>query len=201
MRKYFLSNSEGIFKLFTSLLSNQGLGNTMALIFFLMVAQGYAQRTAGDMVGSNELKLNALYLPGGYPELSYERILGNKSAVGISVGFFMGSPDSNYATDMLIFDKAILPYYRYYFGQRRASGFFLEGNTLIYSEKSNLQDSRETGLGMGLAVGMKVLVKNNWHIDLLAGGGVGINSRDSDSDFLNIPDMYPRLGIAIGKRF
>jgi len=200
MQKLFLSISDSIFKLFTSLLSIQGLGNTMALVFFLMIAQGYSQRTTGNRVSSNELKLNALYLPGGYPELSYERILGHKSAVGISVGFFIGSSGPNYATDMLIFDKAILPYYRYYFGQRRANGFFLEGNTIIYSEKSKIQDSQETGLGLGLAVGMKLFMKNNWHVDLLAGGGVGINSRDSDSDFLNIPDMYPRLGIAIGKR-
>ena len=201
MRKYFLSNSESIFKLFTSLLNNQGLGNIIALVFFVMTAQGYSQRTAGNKDSSNELKLNALYLPGGYPELSYERIFGNKSAIGISVGFFMGSSGPNYVTDMLIFDKAILPYYRYYFGQRRASGFFLEGNTIIYSDKSKIQDNRETGLGLGLALGMKLFMKNNWHVDLLAGGGVGINRKDSNSDFLSIPDLYPRIGIAIGKRF
>lgn len=150
---------------------------------------------------NNELKLNVLYLPGGYSELTYERILGNNSAVGISIGFLIDSASSNYATDILTFDKAILPYYRYYFGQKRAAGFFLEGNSIFYSEKSMVQHERESGWGLGMAVGIKLIKNDNWHIDVFAGGGFGVNGRNTGSEFLNFPDMYPRLGLAIGKRF
>ena len=168
------------------------------------MVQGYTQigSANGDRVANNELKLNTLYLPGGYPEISYERILGNKSTVGISMGFLIGSAGPNYATDILTFDKALLPYYRYHFGKRRAAGFFVEGNTILYSNTSEFLDENETGWGVGLATGIKVFIKNNWNIDLFAGGGVNINKGNSNLDgYLDFPDMYPRLGLSIGKRF
>ncbi len=175
--------------------------NKVLPILLLCMVQGYAQIGSANRVASNELKLNTLYLPGGYAEFSYERILGNKSAVGISMGFLFGSSGPNYATDILTFNKAILPYYRYHFGKKRASGFFVEGNTILYSDTAEFIDEKETGWGMGLGFGIKLPMKNNWNVEFLAGGGFGINSRDDNSTFLNFPYMYPRLGLSIGKRF
>jgi len=114
----------------------------------------------------------------------------------------INSAGPNYATDIITFDKAIFPYYRYYFGQRRAAGFFVEGNAIVYSRESVLQEEKETGWGMGLAAGIKIRIKDNWNVDLMAGGGVNINKGNSNpTGYLDFPDMYPRLGLSIGKRF
>ncbi len=178
------------------------MNKAIPFLFFLVMAQGFSQSDPGKRDGSNELKLNTLYLPGGYPELSYERILGNKSAVGISAGFLIDSVGPNYATDILTFDKAVFPYYRYYFGQKRAAGFFVEGNGIIFSRESNIPEEKEAGWGLGLAFGIKLVMKSNWNVDLITGGGVNINKGNSNLDgYLDFPDLYPRLGLSIGKRF
>ena len=201
MKCKFVPNSNGLFAFLNAVFSILRSRILLVLVFLLMMIQGTSQNKSGHGAESNELKLNVLYLPGGYPELSYERILGNHSAVGISFGFLIDSGSSNYATDILTFDKAMLPYYRYYFGQKRAAGFFLEGNSIFYSEKSMVQDERESGWGLGMAVGIKLINSDNWHIDVIAGGGLGVNGSNTTSEFLNFPDLYPRLGLAIGKRF
>ncbi len=115
MRLVFLLNADKIFKFLRAFISLNKLNKAIPFLFFLVMAQGFSQSDPGKRDGSNELKLNTLYLPGGYPELSYERILGNKSAVGISMSFLIDSAGPNYATDFLAFDKAVFPYYRYYF--------------------------------------------------------------------------------------
>ncbi len=202
MRLVFLLKANKIFKFLSAFISLRKLNKAILLLLFFVTAQGFSQSDPGKRVLFNELKLNTLYLPGGYPELSYERILGSKSAVGISVGFLIDSAGPNYATDILTFDKALFPYYRYYFGQRRAAGFFVEGNTIIFSRESSFQEEKETGWGLGLAVGIKLIMKNNWNVDLIAGGGVHINKGNSNLDgYLDFPDVYPRLGLSIGKRF
>lgn len=176
-------------------------------LFCLTIAFGYSQKTIKSGFKNNEAKLNMLYLPGGYGELSYERILSRKSAFGVSIGLFMDSAGPNYATDILTYDFGVLPYFRYYFGHRRAAGFFLESNMLVFSRKGYGNGKEQWGLGLGLALGVKLLNKKDWSIDIVLGGG-GIFEAHNDSDDLqaayvdlNFPDLYPRLGIAIGKRF
>lgn len=201
MRLTFLINEGKIVKLLKAFYAIHNLNKVIPLLFLCMV-QGYSQMGSANKVASNELKLNTLYLPGGYAEFSYERILGNNSAVGISMGYLFDSAGPNYATDILTFDKALFPYYRYYFGNRRAAGFFVEGNTILYSDTFKVIDDNETGWGLGLAAGIKIFIKNNWNIDLIAGGGVNINKGNSNLDgYLDFPNMYPRLGLSIGKRF
>jgi len=202
MRLVFLLKHNKISKLHNSFIGIHKLNKTIPLLFFWLIVQGYSQSATGYGLKSNEIKLNTLYLPGGYPELSYERILGNNSAVGLSAGFLINSAGPNYATDIITFDKAIFPYYRYYFGQRRATGFFVEGNTIVYSRESVLQGDKETGWGLGLAAGIKIFIKDNWNVDLIVGGGVNINKGNSNpTGYLDFPDLYPRLGLTIGKRF
>lgn len=202
MRLVFVLNESHTSKFFCALFRLHKLNRAIPLLFFWIISFGYSQSEPVKKYGSNEIKLNTLYLPGGYPELSYERILGNNSAVGLSAGFLINSAGPNYATDIITFDKAIFPYYRYYFGQRRAAGFFVEGNTIVYSRESVSQEDKETGWGIGLAAGIKIIIKDNWNVDLMAGGGVNINKGNSNpSGYLDFPDMYPRLGLSIGKRF
>ncbi len=139
--------------------------------------------------GKNELKINAVYLLAGYPEITYERILGEESSVGMSVGFAL---DESFGLNFGMF-----PYYRLFFGKKRAAGFFVEGNGALYSEQLDLPtgEATKTAAGLGLALGGKFLTKGGWVAELYAGAG---------RNFLNTDDLsavYPRFGIQIGKRF
>ena len=138
---------------------------------------------------NNELKINAVYLLAGFPEFSYERILGEETAAGVSVGFAL---DDSFGLNFGMF-----PYYRLFFGKKRAAGFFVEGNGALYSESLDLdgRDTSKLGAGVGLAIGGKFLTKGGWVAELYAGAG---------RNFVNTDDLsaaYPRFGIHIGKRF
>ena len=55
-------------------------------------------------------------------------------------------------------------------------------------------DEKTTNFGMGAAVGFKLLTRNNYVGELFAGAG---RLFGDSLDF----EMYPRLGLSIGKRF
>ncbi|TMM58183.1 porin family protein [Maribacter algarum] len=174
------------------------------LLMSLSACQLFSQVSIKTDNVKNEMKVNALYLPGGYAELSYERIIGDKSAIGLTIGGFIIAEESNYVTDILTYDFAVLPYYRYYLGRKLAAGFFFEANSLVFSRDSFDETDKETGLGIGLAVGAKFMVRKNWSLEIVAGGGWNLNedtNTDTEGYFSNFPDVYPRLGITVGKRF
>ena len=173
----------------------------LILSIILMAQQGFAQKRLGSDSKKNEVRLNTLYLPAGYPELTYERALGRKSAIGITAGGFIGSPGPNYATDMITSDFAFLPHYRYYFGKRITSGFFIENNINIFYNEYDLGDENGFGVGLGLAVGAKFNLNNNWSVDLVTGGGLNFQQEPCENSYYCFPDAYPRLGISLGKRF
>jgi len=176
--------------------------NLLFIFSILIVTSSvFSQRTSTSDSHKNEIKLNTLFLAGGYAELSYERALGRKSAIGASVGTFIGSAGPNYATDILTYDFSALPYYRYYFGKQRTSGFFLESNVNVFLRESSLNDSSDWGLGIGLGLGAKFNIKKTWIIDVVAGGGSNSSQEPCGDSSLCFPDVYPRLGISIGKRF
>lgn len=156
---------------------------------FLLISQGIllqAQEEVQEHPGDNELKLNAAYLLGGLVEITYERILGEDSAFGVSLAFALdNSIDYRFAT---------IPYYRLYFGNKRAAGFFVEGNAAFFSERT-LESETEFGGGLGLAIGSKFMTKTNWIAEVFLGLGRNFNNGDFQSD------VYPRVGILIGKRF
>lgn len=172
----------------------------MRTLFLIISLTAMSLQSLAQTSKRNEIKLNTLYLLGGYPELSYERALGNKSAIGFSVGAFIGSPGSNYATDIITSDFSFLPYYRYYFGKKTTSGFFLEGNANIFYREYDFSDENQFGAGLGLALGTKIALNDSWSIGLVAGGGMNFQEESCDGYFC-FPDVYPRLGITVGKRF
>ena len=146
----------------------------------------------------DELKLNPLYLLLGFPEISYERILDEESALGISVAFS--------TEDVFDIDFMAIPYYRVYFGGKPAAGFFVEGNAAFYVadhyEYTYYDDysyeetsTNKVGGGIGLAVGAKFLTESGWVFEVFGGAGRNFLSPD------DIGDVYPRLGLTVGRRF
>ncbi|MFM8741663.1 MAG: hypothetical protein ACKOC0_15890 [Cytophagales bacterium] len=141
----------------------------------------------------NEIKLNVGYLLGGYPEISYERVLNEESSVGLSTGVNIENSDYKFN---------FIPYYRVYFGKKPAAGFFMEGNLALFSLKRTEYDYRRgiqtytnfLGFGAGIGLGGKFITKNGFIAELL--GGLGRNFVNT-----NVINVYPRFGISIGKRF
>lgn len=144
----------------------------------------------------NEITTN-LFMLGALSivELGYERLFDN-SGIGATAAVNV---------DDIGFNFAFISYYRVYFGKKKATGFFIEGNAVFYNaEKSSWGTYSEKGnyielgrvienqFGFGVAAGGKFLNKNGFVGELF--GGVAKLFSGSD-------EFYPRIGITLGKRF
>ncbi len=179
---------------------------TFFLALFLgAFASSFAQETPNQFDKSNEFKLNAAYLLSGLVEFSYERILSDESSIGVSTGLSFDEEVWNVKFELI-------PYYRFFFGNKRGAGFFIEANTAFYTydydeyyyddyydgfasspvEFDNHEENK-FGFGLGIAVGGKFVTTSGFVFDVYA--GLGRNLLESDGQ------VYPRLGLTIGKRF
>ena len=172
-----------------------------AFIFLFGSISTFAQQKDNSL--NNELKFNVPMAIYGLPEVSYERIVEDNMGVGISLSIAVDK-SYNYDNGKGINERAIVcPYYRLYFGQKKAAGFYIEGNMAIarqkelntpdYTTGNKIATTTTTGFGFGAALGIKLLTKNNFTGDFYAGWGRLFGE--------NIYNGYPRLGICIGKKF
>lgn len=171
-------------------------------IILLFVSFAYSvqaqTKIAADSTQYNEIHLNVLTsLSYGFVEISYERILNPNSSLGLSA-FVPVIKHDTYA-------YGFLPYYRCFLGKKVAHGFFIEGNLgllgrkdnyeLVYDEYGGYSSLTTTGLnyGYGVAIGAKLMSKNNFIVNIY--GGV-LRLFNSNGD-----NVFPRAGITVGKRF
>jgi hypothetical protein len=146
--------------------------------------------------GNNELKINLLYTVLGIPEVSYERLLADNMGLGASI--LLGLDNSTG------YKFAFIPHYRVYFGAKKANGFFIEGNTGIFSlddyDNVYFGPTRpryvKSYFGLGAAAGAKFLTRNGFLGEAYFGAGRLFGNEDNFS-----AGAYPRIGITIGKRF
>ena len=154
--------------------------------------------------GKNELKINLLFTVLGMPEISYERLLADNMGIGASILIGLDKE--------IDYKFAFIPHYRVYFGSKKASGFFIEGNAGItivenyyyyygaISYPPNYTPdpvkTSKTYFGLGAAAGAKFLTRNGFLGEAYLGVGRTFGDRSS-------ADLggYPRIGITIGKRF
>lgn len=146
--------------------------------------------------GNNELKFNLLFSIKGKPEFIYERLIADKMGIGTAV--FMNIEKSSR------FKFGFIPYYRLYFGKKKASGLFIEGNTGIVRLEDEYWNSfsnrptkiKTTNLTLGMAAGTKLITRNGFFCEAYIGYGklvanrIGYNTQD-----------VPRFGLVMGKRF
>lgn len=174
--------------------------NILPFLLLIISINLFAQENKS---GQNEIKFNVPLAIFGLPELSYERIVEDNMTVGISVAIPAEKP-YDYNTGKGISQRSIItPFYRLYFGEKRAAGFYIEGNMAVSSQKElndynyvtglNVAETKSTGFGFGAAVGVKLLTKNGFTGDFYGGWGRLFGD--------NIYNGFPRLGICIGKRF
>jgi hypothetical protein len=159
----------------------------------------FSQEKSENEVAKNEFKINLASFIAGFPEITFERMISEESAFGVSVGFSLGNNANN--EDNNLYNFSLIPYYRVYFGEKPNEGFFVDGNVTLYSQKFTNGDfftnEKEGGVGFGLGfnVGKKYKTKNGW----VAEFSVGLSRTLINADKINL--IYPRGGIIVGKIF
>ena len=163
-------------------------------ISLIVFALGFSQDKV--VFPKNEIKGNALFLVAGALEVTYERLLNEESGAGVSV--FVP-----YANDVNI-NYSISPFYRFYFGEKPAAGFFVEGFGMlnsfendVYSTSSYTTDTENiTDFALGFGLGAKWATKRGFVLEINA--GIGRNLFNSNDDGVQI---VGRGGITLGYRF
>lgn len=162
----------------------------------LLTGMVYGQEQSFSPTKKNEFKLNSAYLIAGIAEGSYEFILNEESAVGLTLGVAF--------EDDISFRYNITPYYRFYFGKKLAAGFFAEAFSMINEQRDDggfinisgqpAEVEFQTAFALGFAIGGKFITKNGFSAEIY--GGVGRNFGNND-----LFETVPRFGLNIGKRF
>lgn len=149
----------------------------------------------------NEIKINLISPLMGGLEVSYERILNRKSALGISA-LNVFSDENNEDTNYMI-----STYYRKYFGKKYALGFFAEGFGMLSSiDGKQLTDidgnltlnegSDVIDFSLGLGIGSKWVTKSGLIFEANLGWGkLLFNANKTDHD------QVVRFGLNFGYRF
>lgn len=154
----------------------------------------------------NEFKGNALFLILGSFELTYERLINEESGLGVSVNV-------PFVKDDWDLNVSVTPYYRYYFGNKPAAGFFAEGFAMLnnfreyYSEfvgdwnsgtgSWNYGSKTQTDIALGIGIGGKWISKKGVLLELNAGVGRNIFGGGVYGDY----EFVGRGGITVGYRF
>jgi len=146
-----------------------------------------------DLNKKSELKINALtLLAAKWIDVSYENLLNEESSFGVAATL---NTDTSYSD----LKYSLTPYYRRYFSNKFARGFFLEGFGMLFSAKDTDlfgfgSQEFKTGFAMGVSVGGKFVSKKGFSAELLL--GVGRNFNDSDYN-----EVIARIVISVGHRF
>ena len=172
----------------------------LIILFAFNCVNAQNETDANPYQKNNEIKLNLIAPLSGAVEAGYERHLNKNSSLGIS-GFFVydhkKEKDTNYF---------ISPYYRYYFGKKYASGFFVEGFGMftsidgkkIYSADhltfTENKDVYDVALGAGL--GWKLVTKKGLVFEANAGYGKLLFNGDKTEH-----GVVAKFGLSIGYRF
>ena len=176
---------------------------------FVFVFGAFAQNDSiqNPYKKDNEIKINAVFLLVGAFEPSYERNLTESSSVGVSM--FIPFDKENFDTDINYY---VSPYYRIFFGEKYAAGFFLEGFGMVssYEERNSFfsgnefdptittEENRFTNVALGFGLGGKWVTKSGFVFELSSSVGRNLinNSRDNqDYQFVG------KFGFNVGYRF
>lgn len=179
------------------------------ILVVLLTFSSYAQTEVIEPVEKqNEVYLNAFNLIAfKWLDVSYERIINEESSVGISL--LASLDDDSYGYDSYR-KYAITPYYRHYFSNKYARGFFMEAFTMInggteesywytYDENTGYEhydydDEEYSDIAFGIGIGGKFLSKRGFIGEVHA--GIGRNMFDENS-----PEVIGRGSISFGFRF
>lgn len=179
---------------------------TLSALLFIVSTALFAQENDSR---KNELKINMSNLIGfKWFDVSYERLINEESSFGVGTLFSLDNKSEGldeYRT------FSITPYYRQFFSNKHAQGFFVEAFTMLHSGKDYtynyvyedfppygtieyVMEDKYTDLAVGISVGGKFVTKRGFVAEVYAGIG---------RDMLNQSDIevVGRGGVSIGYRF
>lgn len=173
---------------------------TMLFAFYSVKAQNENGTDANPYQKNNEIRLNLIAPLAGAVEAGFERHLNKNSSLGISAFFVYDNTENE---DLNYY---ISPYYRYYFGKKYASGFFVEGfgaftsidgkkiysaDRLTFTENKDVYD-----VALGAGLGWKLVTKKGLVFEANAGyGRLLFNAAKTDHD------IVAKFGLSMGYRF
>ncbi|WP_165731829.1 DUF3575 domain-containing protein [Polaribacter sp. 20A6] len=183
---------------------------TLCLLLFISaisIAQEKEEQYPQDINKKHEVKLNVLgALVFEWIDVSYEYLINDESSfgVGVLVGF-----DNN--EDLDEYRKfSLTPFYRRYFSNKFARGFFVEGFGMLHSYENNnydvyitnsgnyntqRNDETKTEFAVGISVGGKFISKKGFTTEIYL--GIGRNLVGDNGSL----EAVGRGGISLGYRF
>lgn len=172
----------------------------LIILFAFCSVNAQNETDANPYQKNNEIKLNLITPLSGAVEVGFERYLNKKSSVGISALFVYDHTKEN---DMNYF---VSPYYRYYFGKKYASGFFVEGfgmftsidGTKVYAaDNVTFTEGKDVyDLALGAGFGWKVVTRKGFVFEANVGYGRLVFNADKTDH-----NQVLKLGLSIGYRF
>ena len=175
------------------------------LLFTILFVSVCLNSFAQSDTDANELKINMSNLIGfKWLDIGYERILNEESSIGLGTLISLDNTVEGldeYRT------FSLTPYYRHFFSNKYAQGFFVEAFTMIHSGRTEeyyyaalppyneiIVENKYTDLAVGVSVGAKWVTARGFVAEIYAGIG-----RDmlEQSDI----EVVGRGGVSIGYRF
>lgn len=176
------------------------------VLFVVLGSQAQTDTIPKNNFGKNEIKLNAIMLLVGAFEPSYEYNLSESSSVGLSL--FIPFDNENFDVNTNYY---ISPYYRIFFGQKYAAGFFLEGFGMLNSTAREYYGNSQGGdfsywekdvtdFALGFGLGGKWMTRGGFVFEV--SGGIGRNLfNNSNSDYYDSSPIVGKFGFNLGFRF
>ncbi|MCI3937155.1 DUF3575 domain-containing protein [Chryseobacterium aahli] len=172
----------------------------LIILFVFCSVNAQNETDANPYQKNNEIKLNLISPLFGAVEAGFERHLNKNSSLGISAFFVYDDTkdeDTNYY---------VSPYYRYYFGKKYASGFFVEGfgaftsidgkkiyaaDQITFTENKDVYD-----VVLGAGLGYKIVTKKGLVFEANAAYGKLLFNADKTDH-----TVVAKFGLSIGYRF
>ena len=178
---------------------------TITLILLITSFVSFSQNVEiEERIGDNELKINMTNLIAfKWVDFTYERLINDESSFG--VGLLIGLNDEDTGLDE--YRKfSLTPFYRHFFSNKYAEGFFVEAFTMIHTGEEEMyfdslnggsggyKDESYTDFAVGVSAGYKIVSRRGFVAEIYLGLG---------RDLLNKSDLevVGRGGLSLGYRF
>ena len=178
---------------------------TLTFVLLISAFVSFAQSTAiEDNARNNEVKINTTNLIGfKWVDFTYERLINEESSFGVGLLVTLNDEDTG-LNEYRTF--SLTPYYRHFFSNKYAEGFFVEGFTMLHSGNEEVYyDTLNEGMGasqvdsytdfaVGVSTGFKIVSNKGFVAEFYIGLGRDLLDK-------SYREVVTRGGLSIGYRF